>query len=46
MSPAREAWIRAWRRLVELETKHDRRIATATLLAVAYVSGWLVLRLT
>lgn len=37
---------RALDRLVHLETKYDRRIAAAALISIAYVSGWLVLRLT
>lgn len=41
-SPARCAMDR----LLRLETKYDRRIAVAVILSVAYVSGWLVLRLT
>lgn len=33
-------------RLLNLETEYDRRIAVSVILSVAYVSGWLVLRLT
>ena len=36
----------AWHRLMTLETKYDRRIAVAVILSVAYVSGWVVMRLT
>lgn len=41
-SPARCAL----RRLRHLETKYDRRIAVTALIAVAYVTAWLVLRAT
>ena len=34
---------RAWRRLLNLETRYDRRIAVSVLLAAAYVSAWAVL---
>lgn len=35
----------AWRRLCRLETRYDRRIAVALLVAAAYLSAWSVLRL-
>ncbi len=41
MTPAR----RAWRRLLSLETKHDRRLVVAVILSLAYVTGWIVLRI-
>ncbi len=35
----------AWRRLLHLETRYDRRIAFATLLAAAWIAAAVVMRI-